>query len=276
MAYIDQFDQPEEKEMSFLDHLDALRAHLFRIAISILIGFIIALLNKEFIFDQLIFGPTKNDFITYRWLCELSEKYPSLGNLCFKMEEFKLVANEFESQFMKYMSGSLTAGIILAFPYIIFELWRFVKPALKMTEANSIRSITFAITGLFAIGITFGYLFIAPFSIGFFASFRLSDTISNYFSIDSYISLLTLLTLATGLVFQLPVLGYFLARVGLIGSNFLKTYRRHSIVVITVIAAMVTPDVTSLFLMMVPLWLLYEVTAIIVRRVEKKYHSEEA
>ncbi len=271
MAYTDQFKEGEEspKEMSFLEHLDELRKYIFRSVIAIGIGFLIALLNQEFIFDTIIFGPTHSDFLTYRWLCELAQKYPSLGALCFEMKEFKLIATDMDAQFMRYMSGSLIAGAIVAFPFVIYQLWTFVKPALKQKEIQSVRGMTFIITGLFFMGVLFGYFLIAPFSIAFFANFKLSPQIENYFNIDSYISILTMLTLATGLVFQFPVLCYFLAKVSILTSEFLRKYRKHSVVVISVIAAAITYDVISLVLMMIPLWGLYEISIFVVRRAEK-------
>jgi sec-independent protein translocase protein TatC len=271
MAYTDQFndDGEDKKEMSFLEHLDELRKYIFRTVIAVGIGFLIALVNQDFIFDTIIFGPTHPDFLTYQWLCKLAAKFPALGALCFEMKEFKLIATDMDSQFMRYMSGSLIAGAILAFPYIIYQLWQFVKPALKMKEIKAVRGMTFIITFLFFTGVLFGYFLIAPFSIAFFANFKLSPQIENYFNIESYISILTMLTLATGLVFQFPVLCFFLAKVGILTSQFLRKYRRHSVVVISVIAAAITYDVISLLLMMIPLWGLYEISIFVVRRAEK-------
>lgn len=272
MAYIDQFqEEGEEKKMSFLQHLDELRSHLFRSALVITLLAVIAFFQKELIFDGILLAPKNLDFITYRFFCALAAKYPSMQGICFDKVSFTLTNIEMSGQFFQHFTVSFIAGIVVGFPYIAWEFWRFVKPALKYKERSTIRGFTFYLSLLFFMGIAFGYFLIAPISLMFLGSYTVSAEVTNTITLDSYLSTLTMITLSTGLIFELPVIAYLLARIGLLTADFMAKYRRHAVVVNLFIAAILTPnDVASMLMMSIPLLLLYEISIIIIRRYENR------
>ncbi len=259
--------------MHFLDHLEALRWHLVRSAIAIMVFFILAFVNKEILFDQIILGAKNPDFLTYRLMCILSDKYGL--DFCIKEIPFTLINIDISGQFTTHIYISFVAGFVLAFPYFLWEVWRFIRPALTSKEVRYSRGVVFFSSLLFMIGICFGYFVISPLSINFLGSYQISSTVANQISLNSYISTVTMLTLSSGLVFELPIVIYFLTAIGLVTPTFLRTYRRHSMVVILIIAALITPspDITSQILVAVPLFLLYEisiwVSAMVLRKKEK-------
>lgn len=260
----------EEKEMSFLDHLEELRWHLIRAIASVAVFSVIAFLSKDFVYGTLILGPSKPDFWTYRMLCALSEA------TCIDKINFKLQSRLMTGQFTMHMLSSVVIGIICAFPYAFWEIWRFIKPGLYPNERKAARGATFFVSLLFILGILFGYYVISPLSIQFLANYQLDPSISNEFDIVSYISTLTTLVLATGLMFQLPMVAFFLAKIGLLSPAFMRQYRRHAIVVVLVISAIITPpDVISQILISLPLMLLYEVSIWIVTITEKRSQAAE-
>jgi sec-independent protein translocase protein TatC len=246
-------------EMHFLDHLEALRWHLVRSAGAIVIFSLTAFLNPEILFDKIILGAKNPDFLTYRWLCEISN-YLTI-DLCIKEIPFTLINIDMSGQFTTHMYTSFVAGFILAFPYFIWEMWRFIKPALSQKERMYSRGVVFFSSFLFLMGVLFGYYIISPLSINFLGSYQISAQVANQISLSSFISTVTMLTLASGVVFELPVVIYFLSKIGLVTPKFLRNYRKHSMVVILIIAALITPspDVTSQILVAVPLFLLYEI-----------------
>jgi sec-independent protein translocase protein TatC len=246
-------------EMHFLDHLEALRWHLVRSAAAIVIFSLAAFLNPEILFDQVILGAKSPDFLTYRWLCQISEWLTI--DLCIKEIPFTLINIDMSGQFTTHMYTSFIAGFIMAFPYFIWEMWRFIKPALSQKEKMYSRGVVFFSSLLFLMGILFGYYIISPLSINFLGSYQISTQVANQISLSSFISTVTMLTLSSGVVFELPVVIYFLSKIGLVTPQFLKNYRKHSMVVILIIAAIITPspDVTSQVLVAVPLFLLYEI-----------------
>lgn len=262
------------KEMSFLDHLEALRWHLVRTAIFMVVMMVVAFANKSFLFDTVIFGPMNSNFITYRWLCELSEKLSI--DLCITQFGFSLIAVELAAQFTTHIWVSFIAALIVGFPYLAWELWRFVKPALTHNELKYTRGVVFFVTLLFVSGVLFGYYLLAPLSINFLGTYQVSESVKNTITINSYISILTTLTLASGLVFQLPVVVFFLSKIGIITPGFMRTYRRHAMVVILIVAALITPspDVSSQLLVSLPLFLLYELSIFISGYVTRKPGAE--
>ncbi|MEM6642372.1 MAG: twin-arginine translocase subunit TatC [Bacteroidota bacterium] len=261
---------PEEREMSFLDHLEELRWHLIRSLIAILVFAISAFIAKSFVIDTVILGPSRVDFWTYRMLCQLAEliKTPAL---CIDELSFELVSRKLSSQFMTHVIVSFVSGLVVGFPYLFWELWRFIKPGLHPKERRASRGATFSVSLLFILGVLFGYFVIAPISVRFFASYEVSEALQNLFDLSSYISTVTLIVLGSGLLFQLPVVVYFLTKAGLISARLMKKYRKHAIIVILVLGAMITPpDPFSQVLIALPLMMLYQLSIFIARRIEKQ------
>jgi sec-independent protein translocase protein TatC len=262
--------QEEEEGMSFLDHLEALRYHLLRSVAAILILTIIAFLAKDIVFGVIILGPSKVDFFTYRVLCDLGN-YLGIAALCIDELPFTIQSRQMTGQFTMHMTSSIVVGFIVAFPYVFWEIWRFISPGLYDKEKNAARGAVVFVSFLFLSGAAFGYYVLSPLSINFLANYQLDPTILNEFDITSYVTTLTMLVLASAIMFQLPVVVYFLSMSGLITSRMLKEYRRHSIVVILIVSAIITPpDVISQLLIAMPILVLYEVGIVLAKRIEKQ------
>ena len=261
--------------MPFLAHLELLRWHLIRSVIAVLVVAIVAFIFKNVLFDTIIFGPMKPGFVTYRWLCKLGDVLSIGDSICFGEIKENLQSIAVVTQFTMHIMASIVAGIVLAFPYIFHQLWLFIKPALKDKERKSATGITFWVSLMFMMGILFGYFLLSPISIQFFVNYSVSSVVSNNFTINSYVSLITSLTLATGLLFQLPIVMYLLTKVGLVNPTILKKYRRHVIVVVIILAAIITPpDVTSQILVAIPILVLYQVGIWISKRTIKKMNEK--
>lgn len=256
-------------EMSFLDHLEALRWHIVRSAIVIAILATIAFFNKELIFDGIILAPKNPNFLTYRVLCYLSQRFNL--DMCMDKIDFNVVNLDISGQFTTHMWIAFMAGFIVGFPYFIWELWRFIRPALSEREIKHSTGVVFFVTVLFIIGLLFGYYVIAPMSINFLGNYQISAEVKNTISLDSYINIVTVLSLSTGLVFELPIIVYFLSKLGVITPQFMRTYRKHAMVVNLIVAAVITPspDVTSQMLVAIPLFALYEVSIFVSRMVQR-------
>lgn len=272
------FKNNEDKaEMSFFDHLEELRWHIIRSLFAILIGFVVIFVKIGWVYDRVIMGPAHPDFITYRWLCKIGHLLHLGNSLCMEEIKLKLQSTELSGQFMLSLTTSFIGGFIIAFPYIFWEFWRFVKPALKPSERKYTRGIIFWVSLLFFLGVLFGYYLITPYTVNFFANYSVSDSIENRFLIQNYLDIITQLVLGTGLVFQLPVVVFFLSKVGILTPSFMKNYRRHAIVVILVVAAVITPpDVASQLIVSLPLLLLYEISIFICAKVNKQREKDEA
>ncbi len=251
----------EEKEMSFLDHLEELRWHIIRSVASIFIFAILAFVFKDFVFHDVLLGPTRTDFWTYRMLCKLDALLGSPG-LCVNKLDFILQSRQVGGQFTTAITTAALIGLISAFPYAFFEIWRFIKPGLYPAERKAARGATFFVTVLFMMGILFGYYIISPLTINFLANFKIDPSIANEFDILSYFSTLATLTLSCGLMFQLPIVAFFLSKAGVIHPALMREYRKHAYIVILVLAAIITPspDIISQILVALPLFLLYEVS----------------
>lgn len=266
-----------EKEMSFLEHLEELRWHIIRSILAIVFFMIIAFIFKSFIFDEIILAPKNPSFFTNRLLCHLGEVLHSSA-LCINSKPLNLINIAMSGQLMTHFAVAMVAGLILAFPVILWEFWQFFKPALKPNEARYARGTVFAASMLFFTGVIFGYYMLAPLSLHFLSTYEVSPEVTNQINIRSYISTLTSVCLATGLVFELPILAFFATKIGLITPSFLRKYRRHSIVIIFIIAAIITPpDVFSQTLVAIPLLILYEVSIFIsawVMRQKDKSHDD--
>lgn len=252
------------KDMSFWDHLDALRGTLFRSAIGVVACMVIVFLCKSFVFDSIIFPPRSSDFILYKWFCQLGDKL-NMPGFCPEPFCIDIININLASQFFTHMSTSFWIGLIIAFPYVIYELWRFVSPALYSHEKRSmVRAFLFA-SVLFYLGVVVGYMLIFPLTIKFLGTYQVSDIVANQISLNSYIGMLTSLILVMGLVFEMPVLAHLLSRLGIISRKFLRKYRRHAIIVLLMAAAIITPstDAFTMFMVAIPLYLLYEFSIVV-------------
>ena len=275
---LDQHKDEDEEEsgMSFLDHLEALRFHLLRSIAAILILTVAAFLAKDIVFGIIILGPSKVDFITYRLLCELSN-FLGISALCIDELPFTIQSRQMTGQFTMHMTSSFVVGFIVAFPYVFWEIWRFISPGLYDKEMNAAKGAVIFVSFLFLTGAAFGYYILSPLSINFLANYQLDPTILNEFDITSYVTTLTMLVLASAIMFQLPVVIYFLSMSGLVTSKMLKEYRKHSIVIILIVSAIITPpDVFSQLLIAMPILVLYEVGIGIAKRLEKKRAIKKA
>jgi sec-independent protein translocase protein TatC len=264
-----------KNEMTFLEHLEELRWHLIRALLAVMLFGILAFLFKYFVFDVIVLGPSKSDFFTNRWMCFISQNYLSSNKLCINSDPIKLQNIQMAGQFMAHIKISLITGIVVAFPYIFYEFWLFIRPALYSKEQKMARGAVLAISFLFFIGVMFGYFIICPLSINFLINYQVSDLAINNIKLMSYVSLVASICLASGVLFELPVVVFFFSKIGLITPEFLKKYRRHSLVVILVLAAIITPpDIFSQILVALPMLLLYEISIVISRRIVNKEKEE--
>ena len=262
-------------EMSFWGHIAALRGHLIRSVIVVLVLAIVLFCYPEFLFDTIIFGPLKSDFLTYRAFCKLSHVLNLGDQLCFGHYTFKLQSIGLSDQFTSQMWIAFLGGLILGAPYLLWELWRFIKPALRDIEKKASTGFIISASLLFLIGVLFSYYVIVPLSVNFLGNYQVSKMVENNFTMDSYISTITTLTIASGLLFELPILVYFLTKFGIITPQFMSKYRKHAIVIILIVAGIITPspDVTSQMLVAFPLYFLYEASIFVSRYVVKKKNS---
>ncbi len=263
-------------EMSFLDHLEILRWHLVRAFASVFVFAILAFVFKGFVFDTIILAPSSPEFFTNAFLCSMAERL-EMPLLCINQVTLSFQNINMSGQFTTHIWVSFVAGIVVAFPYIFWEFWRFIKPALYTKEVNHSRGAIFFASTLFTVGILFAYYIICPLSVHFLGTYQVSDKVENIVNLGSYISTITSIVLAGGIIFELPIFIYFLAKVGLVSSGFLQKYRKHSIVVALLMAAIITPpDIISQLLVCFPLIILYESGIIIAKRIEAKREAEMA
>ena len=255
--------QPKD-EMSFLDHLEELRWHLIRSVIAILIVAIVAFIFKDFIFDVLLFGPKQKDFITYRWFCSISQTLGQGNSFCIDELPFRIQSRTMAGQFSAHLWTSILAGFILAFPYIIFEFWKFISPGLYKKEKDGARGFIFITSILFFIGVLFGYYVVTPLSINFLGNYTISEEVFNDFDLASYIGLLRASVLASGLIFELPIIIHYLTKVGLVTPDFLRKNRKFALVIVLSLSAIITPpDIASQIIVTIPILVLYEISIII-------------
>lgn len=258
-----------ENEMSFLDHLETLRWHLMRSVSAIFVFGIVLFIYKDFVFDVVILAPSKPEFLTNRFLCYLSGQMEIPG-LCINQVPLRLQNIAMSGQFTTHVTISFVLGAILAFPYIFWEFWRFVRPALYPHEVKNAQGAIWAASLLFTVGILFAYFLILPLSIDFLGNYQVSSQVDNIVNLNSYISTVTSILLSGGVVFELPVFIYFLSKVGIVSSSFLGKYRRHAILIIIIFAAIITPpDVVSQIMVALPLLVLYEFSITLAKRIEK-------
>lgn len=259
-------NQPPPVEMTLWDHLDALRGHLFRSAIALIALSIVAFLNRKIIFDQIILAPKESTFITNRLLCKLG-KWLNVDGLCLSELNIDIINLSLSGQFTTHMSISLFAGLILATPYIIWEVWRFMKPALYENEKRHSQGAVWIMSALFLTGVAFSYFLIVPLTLNFFGTYQVSEFVENQISLTSYISTVVSVTFSVGIVFELPVFVYFLTKVGIVTPAFLRRNRKYMIIIILTIAAIITPpDIFSQILVCIPLLGLYELSIMVSER----------
>lgn len=271
-------EQSEEKEMSFLDHLEELRWHVIRSLIAIVVFMIVAFIEMPWLFQHVVFAPARVDFPTFKWLCQLGHLVGSDDALCVKEIPFKVQSRYMTGQFTMHITAAFVVGFIAAFPYVVWEIWRFIRPGLYTKERTYSRGAVAAVSFLFFSGVLFGYYIMSPIMISFLANYSISDMISNEFDITSYVGTIVGVVFGSGLLFQLPVVIYFLTKIGIVTPAFLRKYRRHAIVIILIVGAIVTPtaDPLSQSLISIPLYLLYEISILISASVMRRKLKEEA
>jgi sec-independent protein translocase protein TatC len=270
-----------EGEMSFLEHLEELRWHIIRSLIAIVVMMIIAFVFKNILFDKIVLAPKNPDFISNRMFCEFGHyaarilHFRNPDIMCINTNPPNLISIKMSGQITTHIIVALVAGLIAAFPFVIREFWMFFKPALHSNEAKHARGAVLASSLLFFIGVLFGYFLLAPLSIHFLSNYRISADVVNQINVRSFIGTITSICLATGVVFELPIVAFFLTKIGIITPSFMRKYRKHSIVVIFIVSAIITPpDVFSQMLVAIPLLILYEVSIFISAGVMKRKARE--
>ena len=262
----------ENKEMSFWDHLDELRKILFRSFIVLIVFFIAIFMNKSFVFDTMMFAPTDSSFVLYRWISSLMT---TVGLQPLEPFSIELINIELATQFFTHINVSLTLAFIIGVPFILYQIWLFVKPALYENEKRAVqKSFGFAAI-LFFIGVAVGYLFVFPLTFRFLGTYQVSELVENQISLKSYISMFTSLLLVMGLVFEMPTLAAILSRLGIITKSLLKRFRKHAFVALSFLAAIITPsgDAFTMLIVALPLYLLYEFSIAICRDIDKQPDS---
>jgi sec-independent protein translocase protein TatC len=255
--------------MTFWEHLEELRWHLLRSAAILLLFAILAFINRHFIFDTIILAPKDSQFITYQLLCKLADLI-GIQTLCLDISSLEIININLSGQFMVHIYISIMTSLVVVFPYLLWEVWSFIRPALKRSEKKYSRGAVLAGTTLFYLGVLFSYFLIVPLTINFFGDYQVSDSVENNITLSSYISTVVSLTLACGLIFELPILVYFLAKVGVVTPAFLKKNRKYTLVILLILSAIITPpDIFSQVLVCLPLMVLYEFSIMIAKRVSK-------
>ncbi len=266
----------QKAEMSFLDHLEVLRWTLIRSTLFIFVFGLIAFIFKDFIFDEIILKPKDPDFFTYRFMCSLSKKFGAEDGLCINEIPFVVQSRTMSGQFNAHVWTAIAVGFIMAFPFIIWEIWKFIKPGLYDNEKKYARVFIFVSSVLFFVGVLFGYYIITPLSVNFLGSYRVAEEVKNNIDLASYISLIKSSCLASGFIFELPVIVYFLTKLGLITPEFLKEKKKYAIVLVLILSAVITPpDVISQVIVFIPLYILYEFSILISKIVYKKEQRKE-
>jgi sec-independent protein translocase protein TatC len=266
----------EQAEMSFIDHLEELRWHVIRALIAVIIGSVIVLSNITFVVNKVFMGPAHNDFITYKWLCSLG-KWMRVDQLCLENFSIKFQSNAMTEQFLTTFTVGFTGGFILAFPYVFWEIWKFVSPALSEKEKKGTNGAIAWISVLFFLGVAFGYFVLTPFMVNFYSNYSLSPLIEFKPTISDYFENLIYLTVGVGLLFQLPVVVMLLTRVGILTPKTLRSIRKYAFVVIIILAAIITPstDPFSLALVTIPLYGLYEFSIFLSMRIHRRQMKQE-
>lgn len=279
---IERRNQNIEGEMSFVDHLEALRWHIVRSVLAIAVCAIVVFIYIDQVMDMVIFGPIEKGFVTYDWLCRFGHKVANSDALCLPAPNVQMQTTTFGGQFISSITIAFMCGVIVAFPYVLWEIWRFIKPALKPNELKNTRGAIFWVSFFFLLGVAFGYFMLAPFTFSFLSNYKIGthNIIETKPVLNDYIDNLVDITVGSGLSFELPVISFVLTRIGLITPSFLREYRKYAYVALLVIAAVITPspDWMSQTIVVLPLILLYEFSVVVAARVykaDKKRQDEE-
>ena len=269
----------EEKEMSFLDHLEELRWHVVKSVAAVFICSIVGFIFVEWVFEHILLAPSRVDFPTFKWMCELGKLVGAEDSLCVKPFKFILQSRNVTGQLMMSITASFVIGLIVAFPYVFWQIWSFVKPGLHKKEKNSSQGVVAVVSFLFLLGVAFGYYILSPMTIWFLATYTISPQIVNQFDITSYVSTIVGMVLGCGLIFQFPVAVFFLTKVGILTPQFMRQFRKHAIVGIIIASAVITPssDPFTLMLVALPLYFLFEISIFISAiELKRKLKREEA
>lgn len=280
MALFDFFNRrktEEQGEMTFIDHLEELRWHLVRSVIAVVICAIVVMIFSSEIVEDILMAPTRADFVSARWMCSLGKSIGIGDALCFAAVDAKFLENTMTGQFLAYFTLGFMGGFVIAFPYIFWEFWRFVKPALSEKELKKTRGVIFWVSLLFFSGVAFGYFILTPFMVNFYFNFKLSSQIVIMPSFSDYLENLIYTTVGIGVLFQMPLLVMVLARIGIVTAKFLRKYRRHAFVIIVIAAAIITPstDPFSLTIVTIPLYLLFEASIMVAARINKQQEKAQ-
>ncbi|MDX2002717.1 MAG: twin-arginine translocase subunit TatC [Chitinophagales bacterium] len=268
---VDYEDEPKSKEMPLVEHIEELRGHIVRSVIAVFVLGIGAFLMKSFIFGTVIFGPIHDWFLTYRGFCWLSRNIVGDESMCIHIGDVDLQNTQMTGQFMTHLEVSVWTGVILSFPYIVWEFWRFIKPGLSRREISYTQGIVFFTSLLFFLGVLFGYFLLVPTAVQFLVNYQVDPSVANRIDISNYISFMVGMVFTCGIVFELPMMVYFLSKLGLLTPAIMRSSRRYAVVILVIVAAVVTPgsDLGSLVLVFMPLYMLYEVSIFVSARVER-------
>src|SRR5688500_12407011 len=276
LDFINKRTKNTSGDMSFIDHLEDLRWHVIRAVVAIIVGAVVVFMNSGFVVDEILFAPTRSDFISSQWLCKMGKGIGIGNTLCFTDIKAQFLETRMTGQFIASFTLAFIGGFILAFPYVFWEFWRFVKPALSSKELKQTRGVIFWVSLLFFTGVLFGYFILTPFMVNFYFNYKMSDQITIMPSFSDYLENLIYTTSDVCVLFQMPLLVMVLARIGVVTGRFLKKYRRHAFIIIIIAAAIITPstDPFSLTLVTIPLYLLFEASIILATRINKKQEKE--
>jgi sec-independent protein translocase protein TatC len=279
MALLDFFNKRKKEtqgEMSFIDHLEELRWHVIRSVIAILVGAVAVFIYSDWVVDTIVFGPAHSDFISYKIFCDVSHSLGLGETLCFKQIPVAFQSNTMTGQFIASFTVAFVGGFVIAFPYIFWEFWRFVRPALSQKELRTTRGVIFWVSFLFFLGVAFGYFILTPFMVNFYFTYKMSPLIEIKPTFSDYLENLIYTTVGVGVLFQMPLLVMVLARIGIVTARFLRKYRRHAFVLIIIAAAIITPstDPFSLAIVTVPLYILFEASILIAGRINRRQEKE--
>ncbi|RYY62918.1 MAG: twin-arginine translocase subunit TatC [Chitinophagaceae bacterium] len=281
MALMDFFNKRKKKdspaEMSFIDHLEELRWHLIRMVIAVVVCAIVIFIYSDYVVDQILLGPMDANFVSAKWLCQVGQKIGIGDALCFPPVTARLIETSMTGQFIASFTVAFIGGFILAFPYIFWEFWRFVSPALSDKERKGTRGVIFWVSMLFFAGVAFGYFILTPFMVNFYFNYKMSARIEIMPTFSDYMENLIYTTVGIGLLFQMPLLVMLLAKINIVTAKFLRKYRRHAFVIIIIAAAIITPstDPFSLTIVTIPLYLLFEASILVASRVNKSQAKKE-
>jgi len=276
LDFLNKRKKDESVEMSFIDHLEELRWHIIRCVIAIIVGAIVIFIFINDVVDKILFAPAKPDFVSAQWFCSIGKKLGMGNALCFGDVNVKFQETAMTGQFISSFTVAFVGGFIVAFPYVFWEFWKFVKPALTPKELKKTRGVIFWVSFLFFLGVAFGYYVLTPFMVNFYFTYKLSDLIEIRPLFSDYLENLIYTTVGIGVLFQMPLLVMVLTRIGIVTAAFLKKYRRHAFVIILILAAIITPttDPFSLGIVTIPLYLLYEASIIIASRINREKERE--